>query len=136
MTTSSLRAPSLARTTTSLIDHAHQLGIRVWSRRHTQGRAHWSAKHRSIWLDPSLTEVEARSLLAHELGHAFYGDDGPQPGHIEARAWRFAAELLIPIDGYVEAELLHGQDRALIADYLGVTREVIDAHQSILRSIT
>lgn len=125
--------PATSLETLDLIDHAHRQGIRVWWRAHPSGKAHWSAQHRSIWLDPTLTDVEARSLLAHELGHAFYGDVGPQPHHIEQRAWRFAAELLIPEDDYIDAELLHGQDRALIADHLGVTREVVDAHQSILR---
>lgn len=132
MTMTSLPGRSLE--TLDLIDHAHRQGIRVWWRNHPEGSAYWSARHRSIWLDPSLTESESRSLLAHELGHAFYGDDGPQPEHIEARAWRFAAELLISAPDYIDAELLHGQDHALIAEHLGVTHEVVKAHQSILRS--
>lgn len=134
MTTPSLQGTSPATPTTrDLIDLAHQHGIRVWWSRHQGGRAQWSATHRSVWLAPDLTDREARSLLAHELGHAHYGDQGPQGQHHEARAWRHAAWLLVDKDAYVTAEILHGQDTAAIADELHVTVEVIHAHQATLR---
>lgn len=130
MTTTSPQATSPA--TLQLIDHAHAEGIRVWWR-HTGRCGTWSERHRCIWLDPALTDREARSVLAHELGHAHYGDRGPQPPHIEARAWRWAADLLITRAEYALAEHIHGQDTAAIADALDVTLEVVDAYQTTLR---
>lgn len=120
----------------SLIDHAHDEGVRVWWRR-TAGRdAAWSARHRGIWVDPALTEREARSLLAHELGHAYYGDDGPQPDEAERRAWRYAANLLIDGAAYAEAERVHGPHLGALADALDVTREVVQAFQSMIERAT
>lgn len=134
MTTPSLQGTSPATPTTrELIDLAHQHGIRVWWRSRNGGRAHWSADYRSVWLAPDLTDCEARSLLAHELGHAHYGDRGPQRPDRETRAWRYAAWLLVADDEYAAAEALHDQDVAAIADDLHVTVEVIHAHQTTLR---
>lgn len=127
MTTTSQPAMSVE----TLIDLAHADGIRVYWR-DLGHLAHWSARHRCIWLHPDLTEREARSLLAHELGHAHHGDAGPQPAHIEARAWRYAATLLIDPAEYALAEHTHGPRKDAIADALDVTREVITGYQSLL----
>ncbi len=124
--------PGTSPATLTLIDHAHSQGIRVWWRRLDGRGGQWSARHSCIWLDPSLTDREARSLLAHELGHAHYGDTGPQPPHIEARAWRWAAGLLISRAEYALAERIHEQDTAAIADALDVTVEVIHAYHATL----
>lgn len=129
MTTSLQQATSPA--TQTLIDHAHAQGIRVFWRPLHGRRGQWSARHRCIWLDPSLTDIEARSLLAHELGHAYYGDTGPQPPHIEDRAWRHAARLLITDETYAAAEALHHSTPA-IADALEVSREVVHAYRARL----
>lgn len=131
MTTTSPPAQSPA--TTTLIDYAHTQGIRIWWGTHDRGLAHWSARHQAVWLNPSLTDREARSLLAHELGHAHYGDVGPQPAHVEQRAWRWAADTLVSRAEYALAERIHGQDTAAIADALDVTVEIIDAYQTTLR---
>lgn len=115
-----------------LIRLAHDRGIRVWWRRIPGHPAHWSARHRCVWLDPDLMEREARSLLAHELGHAHHGDTGPQPAHVEARAWRYAASLLINPAEYPTAETTHGTRKDAIAEALDVTREVVTGYQSLL----
>lgn len=120
---------------TSLVDHAHRAGVRVWWRQMPGRDAAWSAPHRSIWLRPDLTGSEARSLLAHELGHAYYGDSGPQPPRIERRAWRYAALLLINGDDYAAAEREHGPHAGALADALDVTVEVVQAFQKIMRSL-
>lgn len=116
----------------SLIDHAHDEGVRVWWRRIAGRDAAWSARHCGIWVDPALTEREARSLLAHELGHAYYGDVGPQPDEVELRAWRYAALLLIDWEEYAEAEWLYGPHLGGLAEALGVTREVVQAFQAVI----
>ena len=89
-------------------------------------------RHRSIWLRPGLTDIEARSLLAHELGHAAYGDEGAQLWAGEARAWRYAAWLLIDDDYYAEAERVYGPHIGGLALALDVTPEVITAYQDKL----
>lgn len=119
--------------THEMIDLAHQHGIRVWWRDLADGRrGHWSAKHRAVWLSPDLTDREARSLLAHELAHAHYEDSGPQPPHLEARAWRAAAALLIDPAAYIVAERIHEGDLAAIADDLDVTLEVIHGYHALI----
>ena len=117
-------------TTTSLVDHAHALGIRVWWTG-PPGQGRWSQQHRSIWLDGTLTCRRAKSLLAHELGHAFYGDDGPQPEHLERRAWRYAAWLLLTDRAYAHAERLYGHRAGALADALDVTDDVIHAYRDL-----
>lgn len=116
----------------SLIDHAHGEGVRVWWRRIAGRDAAWSARHYGIWVDPALTTREARSLLAHELGHAYYGDVGPQPEEAERRAWRYAANLLIDGAAYAEAERLHGPHLGGLAEALDVTPEVVRAFQDMI----
>lgn len=123
-----------SRESTSLIDLAHAHGIRVWWRELPARDAAWSARHRSIWVRPNMTEVETRSLLAHELGHAYYGDAGPQLWINEDRAWRHAAQLLVSPAAYEAAEILVGPHKGALAETLCVTLEVIDACQGLLRA--
>jgi hypothetical protein len=120
--------------TPTLIDRAHAHGIRIWWRDLPGARAHYSDRHRSIWLSPSLTPRETRCLLAHELGHAAHGDTGPQPPHVEERAWRTASRILVVPGEYAASERLRGPDIAAIADDLDLTVEVVYAHRQILWS--
>lgn len=134
MTTTSPRALSPAPTTSQLIDQATNSGLRVcWTPptyHHQSAYAHAAG---TIWLRRDLTDAEARSLLAHELGHHHYGDHGPQPPDIEARAWRWAARLLIPECTYAIAEVQHGHHIPALAEALHVTAEAVAAYQSVLR---
>lgn len=119
---------------TTLVDHAHSRGVRVWWRHLADRDGAWSAPHRSIWLRPDLTHRETRSLLAHELGHAHHGDEGPQPDHAECRAWRYAAWLLIDGHDYAMAERTEGPHLGALADALDVTTEVVQGFQDLIGS--
>ena len=122
-------------TTQNLVNYAHALGITVRYTNLPKGsRGLWSHTTRSIHLDYHLTDQQTRSLLAHELGHALLGHQGPQDAAREQQAWRYAADLLIPIDLYRAAELLHGQDTYAIAAELYVTHEIVDAYRASLKA--
>lgn len=134
MTTTSPRALSPVPTTNQLIDQATNAGLKVcWTPPTYHRQAAYGHAAGTIWLRRDLTDAEARSLLAHELGHHHYGDHGPQPPDVEARAWRYAARLLIPESTYALAEVQHGHHVPALAEALHVTAEAIQAYQSILR---
>lgn len=135
MTTTSRPDTSTAPTTDQLIDSATDAGINVcWTPPTYHRQAAYAHAVNTIWLRRDLTDPEVRSLLAHELAHHHYGDSGPQPPCIEARAWRWAARLLIPTPAYAAAERIFGPSVGALADYLEVTREVVIAYRSIIRS--
>ncbi|MDN5687786.1 MAG: ImmA/IrrE family metallo-endopeptidase [Brachybacterium sp.] len=137
MTSTSLLATpktSPTLTMTDLVTIAHADGIRVWWR-HLNGRdGQWSARHRSIWLEHDLTAVKARSVLAHELGHAALGHDGPQNEQHELGAWQWAAQLLLSQPAYATAETVVGPHPGAVADELGVSRSVVLAYQRTLEA--
>jgi len=90
-------------------------------------RGHYDATRAEIIVDIKLTLAETKEALAHELGHAHYGDrcsDGP----LERRAWRRAAALLVDVDEYRHAEAIE-PDPEFIADELGVTRRIVRVFQ-------
>jgi hypothetical protein len=78
-----------------LVAQAEASGVAVMTRNIGRHHGRYLLKHRLIMLSPRLSGPQTISALAHELGHAFYGDDGPQPPELEARAWRWAACALI-----------------------------------------
>ena len=84
-------------------------------------------RRRIIVIRITLTPVEKRSVLAHELAHAYYGDacsDGPE----ERRAQRHAAMLLITPEAYAAAEAIDPHPAA-IAEELGVTLPIVTAYR-------
>ena len=83
--------------------------------------------HRTIVLRMGLTPTETRSVLAHELAHAYYGDTCSK-GREERRADRFAASLLIDPERYAAAEAVD-EHPAAIADELQVTVDVVQTYQ-------
>lgn len=88
---------------------------------------YYNHENRVIILRMSLTPFELRSVLAHEISHAFYGDecsDGPQ----ERRAERHAAAMLISPEAYAAAERLDPHPAA-IADELHVTQDIVETYQ-------
>lgn len=114
----------------ALIDVAEQRGYHI--RWHKGGpKAAWIPHTSTISVRVGMTDTETLCSLAHELGHAHYGDP---PGHIpryEQRANRFAARLLIsPID-YAVAEQVYGPHPARIACELGVTIDLIETWQQL-----
>lgn len=80
-----------------------------------------------IVLRLGLTPFEMRAVLAHELGHCYFGDmcgNGPQ----ERRAERYAATLLINPGDYAAAEAIDPSPHA-IADELRVTASLVETYQ-------
>ncbi|MFJ1510917.1 ImmA/IrrE family metallo-endopeptidase [Cellulosimicrobium funkei] len=115
-----------------LVEYAEDSGLFVASR--SIGRHHGRYLHSKnlILLSPRLTGPQTLSILAHELGHWFYGDADPEGIHspdVEARAWRWGARHLVSSADYAEAERAVGPHHGAIARYLGVTRQLVDAWQ-------
>ncbi len=113
-----------------LMREAGKLGVRVYMA-HIDDRpdllGYYSHQRRIIVLRLGLTPTERNSVLAHELGHAFYGDECSS-GAKERRAQRYAAELLIDPEEYAAAEMVDPSAPA-IADALGVTVDVVNDYR-------
>ena len=116
--------------TDALIDVAQRRGYRV--RWHRGGpKAAWLPHRNTISLRVGMDDVTTLCSLAHELGHAHYGDPPGHHGAHEIRADRFAARLLIsPVD-YATAEAIYGPHPATLAHELGVTVKVLKTWQSL-----
>lgn len=128
MTTTSPRGVSMD----ALIAAAHADGIRIWWRHLPYRDGQWSARHRPIWLDPSLTHTPARAVLAHELGHAALGHAGPGSPAQERAAWRYASTLLVTGSADELAESKVGPDPGALADELEVPRDVVLAFREVI----
>lgn len=77
-----------------------------------------------------------RSVLAHELGHAAFGDIpskfGPVHAKQERRAEEWAALRLIAVDDYRRAEQIHHGHAGAMALDLGVMRSTVLAFRGML----
>jgi Zn-dependent peptidase ImmA (M78 family) len=77
--------------------------------------------------------------LAHELGHAYYGDEpwglDRMTAKQERRADVWAALLLIELDAYREAERAHGGHLRSMAFELGVVEDTLEVFRSMLDRI-
>lgn len=78
-----------------------------------------------------MDDVTTLCSLAHELGHAHYGDPPGHHGAHELRADRFAARILVSPTEYAAAETIFGPQPSLIAHELGVTVKVLKTWQSL-----
>lgn len=105
------------------------------------GDGWWLPEQRAIVLDPRLSQVERRTVLAHELVHAERNDqnchhdgrDGArQARRQEAHADKTAALRLISIDQLVDALRHYPLDPALVADCLGVTQPALTTRLRML----
>ncbi|MHA7726947.1 ImmA/IrrE family metallo-endopeptidase [Corynebacterium hesseae] len=115
---------------TALIDVAQARGYRI--RWHRGGpKAAWLPHKRTITLRVGMDDVTTLCSLAHELGHAHYGDPPGHHGAHELRADRFAARILVSPTEYATAEALYGPQPSLIAHELGVTVKVLKTWISI-----
>lgn len=78
-------------------------------------------------------------MLAHELGHAFYGHQGRDDPYAEAAADAFAAAALVDPNRFAELESLGLSDGAL-AEELGVTvkllRVFVENYLTRVRGVT
>lgn len=92
---------------------------------------------RTIRLDPGMSARTQRSVLAHEVGHALLGHRPTARPALRARQERqadeWAARLLISPRAYAEAEGIRGPHPASLAFEIGVTIELIQAFQRLLR---
>ena len=108
----------------ALIEVAESRGISV--RWHRGGpKAAWLPHQHAVTVQLGMDDAETLCALAHELGHAHYGDPSGHQPRYEARADRFAARLLIsPVD-YALAERTYGTHPARLAAELGVTVHLV-----------
>lgn len=123
-----------------LYENAIELGVTVRFGDPGRGRiACYIDRCRIIVIRPGMRRAQARSALAHELGHAAHRDT--TTGHPlydarqERRADLYAARLLICPSAVARAERLHGPHLGMIARELDVTPRLLavwrDHHQRI-----
>lgn len=116
--------------TDALIDVAERRGYRVlWHR--GGAKAGWQPYRHAITLRLGMSDTATVCSLAHELGHAHYGDPPGHHGPTELRADRFAAKLLISPTEYALTESLYGPHPARLAHELGVTVKVLKTWQTL-----
>lgn len=116
--------------TDALIDVAQRRGYRV--RWHRGGpKAAWLPHRNAISLRVGMDDATTLCSLAHELGHAHYGDPPGHHGAHELRADRFAARLLINPTDYATTEAIYGPHPSVLAHELGVTVKVLKTWQSL-----
>lgn len=110
-----------------LYAHCADLGIQVeWAHLLPHYRGVYLDDHECIVLDHNLTRVQATATLAHEVGHATFGDRCSAPAH-ERRAWEYGAALIITPDEYAAAEAAVGCHTGALAVELEVTPKLIQA---------
>lgn len=108
-----------------LLAHATTLGVQV----HVAHLPHpymgfYDSERRVAVYGFDLTPVEQRSVLAHELGHAYYDHQCQDDPRAEEVADLYAAYLLIEPGAYVAAERADPAPEA-IAEELGVTVDLV-----------
>ncbi|MBO3663694.1 ImmA/IrrE family metallo-endopeptidase [Microbacterium stercoris] len=121
-----------------LYDMARALGVSI---EHADLTEHdrdgdYCAETNTIRLQQGMTRRLARSVLAHELAHAIFGDVpsmfGPVNAKQERRADEWAALRLITREDYRVAEALHGGHAPAIAVELDVMPDIVEAYQRVL----
>lgn len=124
-----------------LLDVAAQLGVRIIYTDDLpddrDGDYHEESK--TIRLRAGMHARHHRSVLAHELAHAVFGDVPSQFGPVnlkqEARAEAWAALRLIDLDDYRAAEASCRGHAGAMAIELGVMRSIVVAYQRLLARI-
>ncbi|WP_336629294.1 MULTISPECIES: ImmA/IrrE family metallo-endopeptidase [unclassified Microbacterium] len=112
-----------------LIAHAAQLGVSVHVA-HIDGpeRGFYDAENNVVVYDFELTYIERRCVLAHELGHVYYGHECFGNPKFEEDADYYAALLLIVPEEYIVAEGLDPAPDA-IAEELLVEPRIVRAYE-------
>lgn len=113
---------------------AESMGVQL--QRHTGGRPGWYDHHRRVISTRRGQSIsQYRSVLAHELGHAHYGDTPTGNGHFdqrqERRADEYAAQLLINPHDFEAAAIWHHGHLPAIADELEVTQHLLKTWQTL-----
>jgi len=113
-----------------LLAHAASLGVAVHVA-HIDGpyRGYYDSVKKMVVYDFALTPVERMSVLAHELGHAFYDHQCYGNPKFEAAADYYAACLLISPEAYVDAERIDPCPD-VIAETLGVESKLVKAFEA------
>lgn len=107
--------------------HAADLGVDVeWAHLGGVRRGEYRDQSRRIILEASLTRAQATATLAHEIGHAVFGDRCSTP-RAEKRAWEYGAALIIAPEEYWHAERLVGPHPNALAAELEVTPRLVHA---------
>lgn len=125
--------------TAPLFHMAAALGVRIihTDLTHLDRDGDYNAKTNTIRLQEGMSRRLFRSVLAHELCHAVFGDVpsrfGPVNAKQERRADEWAALRLIEHTDYSEAERLREGNVALIAQDLDVIDDIVHAYQRILQ---
>ncbi|MFT4156528.1 MAG: ImmA/IrrE family metallo-endopeptidase [Microbacterium sp.] len=119
-----------------LVDLAHQAGVTIeYTPLHGRDGEYLHAR-KIIRLRPGMHARLHRSVLAHELGHAAFGDTpsrfGPVNTKHERRAEEWGALRLIDINDYRHLEELHRGHAGAIALDLGVMRSTVEAFRNLL----
>lgn len=113
---------------------AESMGVQL--QRHTGGCPGWYDHHRRVISTRRGQSIaQYKSVLAHELGHAHYGDTPTGNGHFdqrqERRADEYAAQLLINPHDFEAAAIWHHGHLPAIADELEVTQHILKTWQSL-----
>lgn len=87
-------------------------------------RGFYDHERRMVVYDFALTPVERACVLAHELGHAFYGHRGRNDPRAEAAADAYAARVLVDPEQWSRLEAI-GLTDVDIAEELGVTLRML-----------
>lgn len=112
-----------------LLMYAAERGIRVHVAHLPRPyRGYYDAAEHVIVLDFTLTPIEQRVVLAHELGHAHFDHRCEDDQQAEAAADLFAAQLLIHPADYAAAERVTTDPHDLAED-LEVTPELLHVYQ-------
>lgn len=120
-----------------LIDFAETIGVTIeYVRMPAERDGIYDHDARRIRLRRGMSARHHRSVLAHELGHAAFGDTptrfGPVHAKQERRAEEWAALRLIDVDAYRHLEAIHGGHAGAIAVDLDVMRSTVLAFQGLL----
>lgn len=121
-----------------LFDYAEALGIDIdyMPLAHKGRDGEYDHRRQLIRLQPGMSARLKRSVLAHELAHAVFGDVpskfGPVNAKQERRADEWAALRLIHLDDYREAELIREGHAPSMAHDLGVVTRIVHAYQRVI----
>lgn len=124
-----------------LLDVAAQLGVRIiYTDDLPDDRdGDYDDSTQTIRLRVGMHARHHRSVLAHELAHAVFGDVPSRFGPVnlkqEARAEAWAALRLITLDDYRAAEASCRGHAGAMAVELGVMRSIVIAYQRLLARI-
>lgn len=123
-----------------LLDYAANIGVTIeYTRLPADRDGVYDHDARRIRLRRGMSARHHRSVLAHELGHAAFGDMptrfGPVHAKQERRAEEWAALRLIDLDDYRHLEAVHAGHPGAIAVDLDVMRSTVIAFQGLLERL-